>query len=209
MKTITFSNGYVGIKLESVSEIMKYNALGNIFSICNEYEYYFDEYVEEDDGNDNYTEREPTEGEKLERILQAFRNGDELYATFWLDCGKIVPDAAITLQTDFRVGQEVYVMHNNKVTKAIIKQLVLIEGESSPFPSSNTMASDFSSTFYQRCNERYTNEPTQNYIRQEIDRVRTPEHSSACVKIDGRYMFVELAEVFATKEDLVKHLMEE
>lgn len=208
MKTRTFSDGYVGIKLESVSEIMKYNAINNLFCICDEVEYYFDEYVSETDPDGNETEHEPTENEKLERILESFKNGQTLYATFRLDCGEVVPCKNTTLQSDFYVGQEVYVMHDNKITKTTIEQLVLVKGENS-FPGSDTMASNFSSTFYQRCNERYTNESTQNYIRQEIDRVRAPERSSACVKIDGRYQFAELSEVFATKEELVKHLMEE
>lgn len=81
IKTITtavFSNNYVGIKLNSVSDIMKYNALNNQFLICNENEYYFDEYVEEYDGTGNITEREPTENEKLERILRAFSDGQTL-----------------------------------------------------------------------------------------------------------------------------------
>ena len=72
MNTKAFDNGYVGIKLNSVSDIMKYNALNTNFSICNEYEDYFDEYVKEDDGTGNFTEREPTENKKLERILQAW-----------------------------------------------------------------------------------------------------------------------------------------
>lgn len=129
MKTRVFDNNYVGIKLNNVSEIMKYNALSANFSICNESEYYFDEYVEEDDGTGNFTEREPTENEKLERILQAFNDGDTLYATFWLDCGEVVPSAATTLQSDFRVGQSVFVMRDNKIEKDEILYINLVVGK--------------------------------------------------------------------------------
>lgn len=38
MNTKNFGNGYVGIKINSISEIMKYNALKEQFSIWNEYE---------------------------------------------------------------------------------------------------------------------------------------------------------------------------
>ena len=37
MNTKNFGNGYVGIKIDSISEIMKYNALKEQFSIWNEY----------------------------------------------------------------------------------------------------------------------------------------------------------------------------
>lgn len=53
MNTKNFGNGYVGIKINSISEIMKYNALKEQFSIWNEHEGTFDDDVEvtDDDGN--------------------------------------------------------------------------------------------------------------------------------------------------------------
>lgn len=75
MNTKNFGNGYVGIKINSISEIMKYNALKEQFSIWNEYEGTFDDDVEVTDDDGNVTEREPTENEKIERYLEAFNNG--------------------------------------------------------------------------------------------------------------------------------------
>lgn len=110
MNTKNFFDGYVGIKINSISEILRYNALKGIFSIWSEHEDTFEDYVEVTDYYGNVTEREPTEDEKLKRILEAFKNGSTLYATFWLDCGKVVPKANTTLQSNFRVGQEVFFM---------------------------------------------------------------------------------------------------
>lgn len=207
MKTRMFSENYVGIKLESVSEVMKYHAIG-IFSICNEYEYYFDELVEEGEG-DNWTEREPTDAEKLERILQAFSRGDELFATFWLDCGEVVPRAATTMQTDFHVGQEVYLLIDNKVTKTKIKQIWLTEGKNG-LRGSDFLASDICNTFYDRCGTISSNRPTFNYVQDKIDSVRVQDESFVSVEYNnGRDKLVKLSEVFANKEELVKHLMED
>lgn len=125
MNTKNFGDGYVGVKINSISEIMKYNALKEIFSIWSENEDTFEDYVEVIDDNGNVTEREPTENEELERILEAFKNGTTLYATFWLDCGKVVPNANTTLQSNFRVGQEVFFMDENKICSKLIFRILL------------------------------------------------------------------------------------
>lgn len=213
MKTRVFDANYVGIKLESVSEIMKYNALSANFSICNESEYYFDEYIEEDDGTGNITEREPTESEKLERILQAFNNGDKLYATFWLDCGEVVPNAATTLQSNFRVGQEVFTMNNNKVIKVEIRHIWLSRGNEIPYSAEDTRQAVGRITREMRncVTTLSVNDSTLDYIKSEIDAVKVMGESMAYVKNKDKnfYKLVKLSEVFATKEELVKHLMEE
>ena len=211
MNTRMFSNGYVGIKLNSVSEIMKFNALCANFSICNESEYYFDENVEEDDGTGNFTEREPTENEKLERILQAFNNGDELYATFWLDCGEVVPNAATTLQTDFRIGQEVFTMRDNKITKVKIHRLWLSEGRD-VCRITDMLVADIMREMHNCVTTLSANDATINYIKSMIDGVSIKDGSMAYVaNVEGsvKFSLVMLSELFATKEELVKHLMEE
>lgn len=206
MKTRLFSDGNVGIKLNSVSEIMNFHALGDKFLICDDCEDYFGEYVTDTDEDGIEFEREPTSEEMLKRILTAFNNGCELYATFHLDCGKVVDDRRTTMQTDFYVGQEVYVMYNNKVTKTDIKQLILTVGSNCRI-TAKAIACDISKAFYDRCTTIAANGPTLNYITELIDGEQVPGHSSACVKIDGRYRYVELSEVFTTKEELAEHLI--
>lgn len=203
---------FVGREIENVQDLVK--ALAANMDIATEdacgYSTFYDKEVEDEDGNVTYVETEKTEEELFNEMKNDLDHGNTLFAGFFLDCRKfeINPAKTTTLQTNLYVGQKVYVMHNNKVTETIIEQLVLIKGNNS-LPSANTLASDFASTFYEHCNSRYTNKPTHDYICQEIGRVKAPEHSSVCVKIDGRYQFVELSEVFATKEELVKHLMED
>lgn len=120
MNTKNFGNGYVGIKINSISEIMKYNALKEQFSIWNEYECAFDDDVEVTDDNGNVTEREPTENEKIERILEAFNNGTVLYAVFQLDCGRVFSDLATTFQSKYAIGQQVFTMKDNKIVSGRI-----------------------------------------------------------------------------------------
>lgn len=205
MKTTYFEDyNLLGMELKNMQDVLNAHNLGLHIKADGGEEYLDSRYDEElGDWRDATTE------ELIEEAQVAFRAVGKLYGVFDLPADyRLAPAKATTLQTDFKVGQEVYLLVNNKITKAAIKQIVLIDGENS-LPSSNTMAIDFVHTFYQRCNERYSNEPTNNYVRQEIDRVRTPERSSACVQIDGRYQFVQLSEVFATKEELVKHLLED
>lgn len=129
MNTKNFGNGYVGIKINSISEIMKYNALKEIFSIWNEYEGTFDDDVEVTDDDGNVTEREPTENEKIERILEAFNNGIVLYAVFQLDCGRIFSDLPTTFQSKYAVGQQVFIMKDNKIVSGRIVLISLSDYE--------------------------------------------------------------------------------
>ena len=211
MNTKAFDNGYVGIKLNSVSDIMKYNALNTNFSICNEYEDYFDEYVKEDDGTGNFTEREPTENEKLERILQAFKDGQTLYATFLLDCGEVFPTASTTMQTDFYVGQEVFTMNHNSVIKARVQRLWLSRGGETYFKDSDYITSDIVREMRNCVTTLSANKSTLDYISSRINACKAMEDDFAYLvnKEKNFYKLVQLSEMFATKEDLVKHLMEE
>lgn len=203
MNTKHFFDGYVGIKINSISEIMKYNALKGIFSIWSESEDTFEDYVEVTDDNGNVTEREPTENEKLERILEAFKNGTTLYATFWLDCGKVVPKANTTLQSNFRVGQEVFFMDENKICSKLIFRILL--NKVVDYDASDDHTS-------------ITNGKTDDIIRMQHVKENlywlgnTKSYISTCNRKCIEYYNFEVkkeSEIFATKEELVKHLMEQ
>lgn len=203
MNTKNFGDGYVGIKINSISEIMKYYALKRNFSIWSESEDTFEDYVEVTDDNGNVTEREPTENEKLERILEAFKNGTTLYATFWLDCGKVVPNANTTLQSNFRVGQEVFFMDENKICSKLIFRILL--NKVVDYDSSDDHTS-------------ITNGKTDDIIRMLHVKENlywlgnTKSYISTCDRKCIEYYQLEVkkeSEIFATKEELVKHLMEQ
>lgn len=212
METRTFSDGYVGIKISSISDIMKYNALCGSFSICDESEYYFDDYVEGDDGGD----REPTSEEKLNRYVLAFNSGRTLYATFLLDCGEVVPVKATTLQSDFRVGQDVYTMENNKIVKAKIDYLSLSTGdikENAKLEGTNLKAN--AESIYYRIgymfNPNGVSSPSWNNRSKIMELLKGYCLSNfAIVTIeDGVSLKRTFNELFSSKDELVKHLMEE
>ena len=204
-QTIYFEeNDIFGLELKSIQDVLNARSLGlHILPEGGE------EYLDRRFDDDNESLRDATTDELIEDAQAAFKAVGKIYGIFDTPLEyRFVPAEATTMQTDFFVGQKVYVMHDNKITETTVAQIVLVEGENS-FPSSDTMASDFTSAFYGRNNTTYSNEPTFKYLSREVERIRTPKCSSVCVKIDGRYQFVKLSEVFATKEELAKHLLEE
>ena len=119
-KTIA-ENGLVGYRVETIQQVIKAQEAG--LSIIDKYGDAFNHLVEEED-----CDREPTEAEIFERIQQAVKDGQEIYAAFYLDCGKVVPEANTTLQSKFFVGQYVYTMHDNKIVKAKIGTIQMAMG---------------------------------------------------------------------------------
>ena len=119
-----------------------------------------------------------------------------------------MPRAAITLQTDFHIGQKVYTIRDNKVTKVVIKHVWLFRGEGSSLRSSKDITIDICSEFYNRCSSVAANFATKDYITKQIEEVRAMDESFAYVSDGKTSSLVKLSEVFATKEELVKHLME-
>ena len=176
MVTMYFPNGYVGFKLNSLQDVVKAQALG--LGICNEYNDYYEGYVLEEDENGEETERKPTDEEIFERMQEAMQAGEQLYATFDLDCGKVVPNKGTTLQSDFYVNQEVFFMQNNKICKGHIREinLSLIYNAAAKGVKSKMVAS------YKVC-------------------------TSCAWRVED--FKLESDNIFASKETLVKHLMEE
>ena len=121
MKTIYFENSNViGFEVTTANDVIKAQELG--LFICNKDEYYFDEYVTELDEDGIETEREATKDERMERIIKALREGQQLYASFNFDDSgmKAVRNSATILASDFRIGQTVYTMLNDKIVSGTI-----------------------------------------------------------------------------------------
>lgn len=128
METKAFDNGYVGFRVNTIKEVVNAQAAG--LHICNEDGYYFDNYIiVTDSETGEEEEREPTEEEKFQSIQEAMKNDVVLYATFNLDCGKVVDDKATTLQSDFYIGEPVYYMSNNRVALGEIAQIDMAYGK--------------------------------------------------------------------------------
>lgn len=127
METKAFENGYVGYRVNTIKEVINAQAAG--LKICNESGYYFDDYIEtvNPETGEN-EERAPTDDEILQSIQEAMENKYPVYATFYLDCGKVVDDKATTLQSDFYIGEPVYYMSNNSVALGEIVQIDMAYG---------------------------------------------------------------------------------
>lgn len=215
MNTKDFENGYVGIKINSISEIMKYNALKEIFSIWSEYEYTFDDDVEVTDDNGNVTEREPTENEKIERYLEAFNNGTVLYAVFHLDCGRIFSDLPTTFQSKYAIGQQVFIMMDNKIVSGRIVFISLSDYEDDKKLYVDYHCRDIGEKIYNivstnLCPTRYLN----YYSFSERDRIERNLKAAlnknyVVLDIERTYVSRSLGDIFSSKEELVKHLMEQ
>ena len=215
MKTINFCNGNVGIELESVSEIIKFNAIGDKFCICNIEEDYYDEDIEETDQEGNIIERAPTKKEILDRILEAFKNGEKMYATFWLDCGKIVPNKATTIQSDFYIGQEVYFMQKIKIVKGEIRYLNLVSTQNKQGFIVDNKAQGIAQRLYNLVAAKLKPFGYPNFYefnsRHELEQeVKSAFNDNmAVVKLGSNHVSCNFKEIYASKEDLIKHLMEE
>jgi hypothetical protein len=215
MNTKNFGNGYVGIKINSISEIMKYNALKEQFSIWNEYECAFDDDVEVTDDDGNVTEREPTENEKIERILEAFNNGTVLYAVFQLDCGRVFSDLATTFQSKYAIGQQVFTMKDNKIVSGRIVFISLSDYEDDKKLYVDYHCRDIGEKIYNivsanLCPTRYLD----YYSFSERDRIErnlkvSLNKNYVVLEIDGYFVSRGFRDIFSSKEELVKHLMEQ
>lgn len=208
MNTIAVGN-FVGFEVTTIQDVVKAQACGLVITDKDGNEYTYD--IEEEDENGEYFDREPTDKEVFDRIAQDIAHGNTLVAGFWLDTDKvqIVPRANLTLQTDFYIGQKVYTIRDNKVTKVVIKHVWLSRGEDSSLSSSKDITIDICSEFYNRCSSVAANFATKDYITKQIEKVRAMDESFAYVSDGNTSFLVKLSEVFATKGELVKHLMGE
>lgn len=215
MNTKNFGNGYVGIKINSISEIMKYNALKEQFSIWNEHEGTFDDDVEVTDDDGNVTEREPTENEKIERYLEAFNNGTVLYAVFQLDCGRVFSDLATTYQSKYAIGQQVFIMRDNKIASGRIVLISLSDYEDDKKLYVDYHSRDIGERIYNIVSTNLCPTSYRNYYSfSERDRIErclkaALNNNYVILDIDRNYVSKRLGDIFSSKEELVKHLMEQ
>lgn len=210
MKTIALSN-FVGFEVSTIQEVVKAQACGLVImdKDMNGYDYPY-EYQDEEG---EWTESDPTEQQVFERIAEDIKDGKTLLAGFFLDTDKynIVPSKQTTMQTDFYVGQEVFTMKGNKVIKARIQRLWLSRGGETYFKNTEYVTSDIVREMRNCVTTLSANKATLDYISSRIAACKAMEEDFAYLvnKDNNFYKLVKLSEMFATKEDLVKHLMEE
>lgn len=202
--TVRFSGNSLGIKINSIAELTLYHQLDNVFWICDDEEYYFNGEVVYTDVDGNEQRREPTREELFERLVKVFNDGEALYAKVHIDCGQIDDYAVTRLTSNFMVGQEVYVMDNNKICKKYIQRIILSCGDGKLGEKSRVNLSQH------YCNEKEKSMEMADTYTSVYVLANEKEWSNVLKKY--RYYKIDIRkeqEVFATKEDLVKHLMDE
>lgn len=203
----------IGFEVKSAEDILAAKKL-ELF-VCDEKEYYFDE---ETKGEDE-TYRDATEDEKTERAIEHLKNGGKVYVIFEPSFYKIVDRQATTLQTDFFIDQKVFFLLENKITEGTIKNIYLTDGTDEP---SHTR--DVCERIYDRIRGYVA--PNSNAVPWHMLDNDAQHVITTCVKglvasnsavisyVTKMYktnlvISLPLNEVFATKEELVKHLMED
>lgn len=216
MKTIYFENSNViGFEVATANDVIKAQELG--LYICNKDEDYFDDYVTELDEDGNEIEREATKDERTERMIKALREGQQLYATFNFDDSgmKAVKNSATILASNFRVGQTVYTMRDNKIVSGTILYMSLSISE-----NENKFYLDYRSKYlieelYSFCARKAgINKNVLSLQSEEFDNVTALIHNSihgnsVVVSFDGDKEARYMSEIFATKEELINRLLNE
>lgn len=121
MKT-TYVNGYVCYKVANIQSVV--NVINAGLEILDQYGDRYDYPTEDEDGN----EIPPSQDAIIERISFDLREDGYVLAGFQLDCGIVVPKSETILISNFGVGQIVYYMKNNAITKGKITDIQLAEG---------------------------------------------------------------------------------
>lgn len=215
MKTIYFENSnIIGFEVATANDVIKAQELG--LYICNKDEDYFDYYVTEQDEDGNETEREATKDERTERMIKALREGQQLYATFDFDDSgmKAVKKSATILASDFRVGQTVYTMRENKIVSGTILFLSLSKSKDNDKVYTDVRAKYLIEKVYKYCAAQ-----SQHYCKDFIsldsccmnevkELVRESVNGDSVVLyIGGRKEARNMSEIFTTKEELVNSLL--
>lgn len=204
---------FVGREIESLQEVVKGMAAGMDFA--DEEGAGFTSDVEEED--DNY--REPTEQEVFDRIKEAFEDDNKkVYMGWFLDYDyQITLRRHTTLQSNFQVGQYVYIMHENKIKELYVQQVILVSG----YAHDKTSKPDdrgISVTAEDAIKRRNVVGVTKRYVNKEQNLLllatkETWNYQTPIGVAEGfayhTFGIYPTNKVFTSKEELVEHLMEE
>lgn len=214
MKTIFFEDSYIaGFEVTTANDVIKAQELG--LHICDKNQNYFDDIVIEIDEDGIETERVATKEECMERMLKALKEQNQLYATFnYEDSGmKAVKDSATILASDFRIGQTVYTMLNNKIAIGTILYISMSIGEQKDKFYLDYRSQYLIENVYSFCAERAgISKDMLSLPSQEFNHILTLVHksihgNSVVISIDKRKENRYMNEIFATKEELINSLL--
>ena len=121
-KAVRLSNNFVGVEINTIQDVVKAQAAGLKLVDKEGWEYSIYTIDDEETGE----EREPTEQEIFEHITKDLSEGKEVYACMELSYDWEVQERAKTcLKTNFYVGQQVFIMRDNKIAEKTITRVIL------------------------------------------------------------------------------------
>ena len=114
----------VGVEVENIQDVVKAQEIG--FYLSDEQGTGYDYTIMREDEEGNEVECEPTEQEIFERVSTALADGEKVYACMTLSPDWDVQRHANThLRTNFYVGQQVFLMRDNKIAEKTIIRVIL------------------------------------------------------------------------------------
>lgn len=125
-KAVRLSDNFVGVEINTIQDVVKAQAAGLKLVDKEGWEYSIYTIDDEETGE----EREPTEQEIFEHITEDLSKGKEVYACMELSSDWEVQERAKThLTTNFYVGQQVFLMRDNKIAEKTISRIIIEKNE--------------------------------------------------------------------------------
>lgn len=213
-------NNFVGREVESLQEVVAGLAAGMDFADQDGAGFTYDTWHDADDDRDEDYTTKPTQDEVFDRIRERFSEGGcKVYMGMFLAAGKfeVVEYKKICLQTDFYIGQTVYLMRDNKIESGVIQHIWLHQG----FKDTGKMKEpvDFARDFYNYVrgillSDGFTYSSLSEPLRYNLERMFLNIAVRGCDMVlvkfrDGKTYLYSISEVFEDKEKLAKHLINE
>ena len=118
----------VGVEVENIQDVVKAQEIG--FYLSDEQGNGYDYTIMREDEEGNEVECEPTEQEIFERVSTALADGEKVYACMTLSPDWDVQRHANThLKTNFYVGQQVFLLRDNKIAEKTISRIIIEKNE--------------------------------------------------------------------------------
>ena len=124
-KAVKINENMVGVEVLNIQDVVKAQAAG--LELVDKEGWGYDYTTDDEETGE---EVEPTEQEIFERITKDLAEGKDVYACMILSDDFDVQEHAKThLKTNFYVGQQVFLMRDNKIAEKTISRIILEKRE--------------------------------------------------------------------------------
>ena len=125
-KAVRLSDNFVGVEINTIQDAVKAQAAGLKLVDKEGWEYSIYAFDDEETGE----EGDSTEQKIFEHITKDLSEGKEVYACMELSSDWEVQERAKTnLKTDFYVGQQVFLLRDNRIAEKTITRVILEKNE--------------------------------------------------------------------------------